>query len=189
MLKNYRVTDMNKIKSFFLLLFAFLIFTSSNKQGDAVNKSAEKKGKEIAQTLNFEFLWFGTGHMIDTYQHIFTWSFVSQHKWRIEESRTIIIYMVDILWKHVNDDKVFLDYQLYMKTFDPKTKPYLYPERIGFKLSFWDDNYDRPLTPYLAQIIYMNEKFYYYYADQKTQALQEPIVETLEAARQKIKTP
>lgn len=52
-------------------------------------------------------------------------------------------------------------------------------EFVGFRLTFWDQNTDRPLYPCIAQVKLLEGKLYYYYADPVTQALQEPIIESL----------
>lgn len=50
-------------------------------------------------------------------------------------------------------------------------------DKQAFKIAFWDQEFDRPLFPYLADIRFFNELFHYSYADPKTQALEKPIIE------------
>ncbi|MBS0627108.1 MAG: hypothetical protein JSS09_02730 [Verrucomicrobia bacterium] len=48
---------------------------------------------------------------------------------------------------------------------------------LGLRIAFWDENVDRPLYPYLAEIRVFEGNIYCYYADPKTSALQEdPII-------------
>lgn len=54
-------------------------------------------------------------------------------------------------------------------------------DNMTFRIAYWDKNVNRPLYPYLAQIRMEEGKLFFHYADPKTQALQEPIVETLES--------
>ena len=42
---------------------------------------------------------------------------------------------------------------------------------LGVKIAYWDQNVNRPLPPYLAEITFYDHKFRYYQADPKTQAL------------------
>ncbi len=76
------------------------------------------------------------------------------------------------------------DYQTYTNSSTMQRAAAKVPERVtpdlfGFKVGFWDENVDRPLYPYLAQIRAAAGKVYFYYADPKTQALQEPPAEAL----------
>ncbi len=40
------------------------------------------------------------------------------------------------------------------------------PEHIAFRISFWDENIDRPVQPYIAEIRYFDGVFKYYTADE-----------------------
>ena len=71
-------------------------------------------------------------------------------------------------------DKRFKSYLDYMAKMYPKV-----PQRcirsidsVGFRIDFWDENVDRIMPPYLAQIMFENGNFYYYEADTKTLELQ-----------------
>lgn len=84
-----------------------------------------------------------------------------------------------------------LSYQLLYKTYhDPLFTNYFKMDRnpnvsemkneyVGFRLTFWDQNTNRPLDPFVAQIRLKDGNLYYHYADPKTQVLQEPVVEPL----------
>jgi len=39
------------------------------------------------------------------------------------------------------------------------------PRHIGFRISFWDENIDRQVEPYIAEIHFYDEKFKYFTAD------------------------
>lgn len=45
---------------------------------------------------------------------------------------------------------------------------------LAFRLAFWDANVNRPLAPYLAEIRLVKGEFKCYYANPKTQALEDP---------------
>jgi len=47
---------------------------------------------------------------------------------------------------------------------DPATVPE--PRHMGFRISFWDENFDRRKQPYIAEIRFMHEKFSYFIADE-----------------------
>lgn len=61
----------------------------------------------------------------------------------------------------------------------PRESAIVKNEMMSFRLAFWDENMERSFYPYLAQIQLVDHKLYYYYADPKTQALLDPIVEPL----------
>ena len=42
---------------------------------------------------------------------------------------------------------------------------------VGLKIAYWDKNVDRPKAPYLAEIDFYNDTFYFYEADPVTQGL------------------
>jgi hypothetical protein len=58
----------------------------------------------------------------------------------------------------------------------------LSPKYIGVRIAFWDENVERPKAPYLAEIDFYEDKFLYYEADPKTQALKLVHEETYEEA-------
>jgi len=79
--------------------------------------------------------------------------------------------------RHIHD----LKRQYSPMKIDPE-KIALMEQRMGlldfaFKISFWDEQMDRPLNPYIADVRLIEGKIYYYYADPKTQALLDPIIE------------
>jgi hypothetical protein len=57
-----------------------------------------------------------------------------------------------------------------------KTRPSWYSGKlslkyVGIRIAFWDENVERPKAPYLSEIGFYADKFRYYEADPKTQAL------------------
>jgi hypothetical protein len=56
-------------------------------------------------------------------------------------------------------------------------------ELVNFRLAFWDQNTNRPLFPRVALITFQDNQLSYYYADPKTQALLDPIVESLDSLK------
>src|SRR5439155_8098674 len=51
---------------------------------------------------------------------------------------------------------------------------------VGVRIAFWDANVERPKAPYLAEIDFYEDKFRYYEADPKTQALRLVLEESYE---------
>jgi len=67
----------------------------------------------------------------------------------------------------IRQDKECLEQIKFQSTLDfpihPSPTPV--PEHVAFRISFWDENIDRPVQPYIAEIRYFNGVFKYYTAD------------------------
>ena len=155
----------------------------------APGKACENIGKLMAQRFGQRYLTHGLGCLVgvknETYHHSI--SLADSRKMTLEQGKCLAADML----------KAYLDLALSTPIFDHYRKaaradqqmylpqyPSLYPEKItpdlfGFKVGFWDENVDRPFPPYLAQIRAAESKVYFYYADPKTKALQEPPAEVL----------
>ncbi len=178
---------MKKIFNSIFLMSILFLNCASQKLYKVVENSGKEIGYDISKVYNLHLLWFGSGSMIDTNIDTHVWNFLSEQKWKIEDAKPIAVYIADKIWKDYNDDPIFLEYIKERSQMYPDTiKPYLTPNSIGFKIAFWDANNNRPLHPYLAQIIYKEQKFYFYYADPKTEALQEPIIEHIDIVKQRL---
>lgn len=66
-------------------------------------------------------------------------------------------------------------YQETNKSMSYRTPEHVNDHSAATKIAFWDENVDRPLSPYLAEIRVINGQLLCYYADPKTQALEVPI--------------
>ncbi len=136
---------------------------------DSVGENYEKK-------YQLNFLNSGLGDLVDCKTTLWALSLTSLQKIELDEGKKLAKLMMIDLLKEYNENEVFKNY---IKVFNGgyRTQKELFDNRkIGFKLAFWDENVDRPSHPYLAQIRLADEKVYFYYADEKTQALKEPPV-------------
>ena len=43
------------------------------------------------------------------------------------------------------------------------------PEQLAYRISFWDENIDRPVAPYIAEIRLLDGKLSYFTADENQQ--------------------
>lgn len=55
-------------------------------------------------------------------------------------------------------------------------------KNVGVRIAFWDENVERPKTPYLSEIDFYQGTFRYYEADPKTQALKLVLEESYQDA-------
>jgi len=139
------------------------------KANDLGNQLAKKYGMQLQETTG--------GSSIDATKCDFCMLFINWNARTIEEARPMVKEIAEKLWKLAKEDPSFQAYFIEAC----KTLTYLSPtiskERIGIRMDFWDKEVNRPLYPYLAQIVLKDGIFYYYYADPNTQALIAPIEE------------
>lgn len=133
-------------------------------------------GEKLAKQFHLKFLNSGRKVLAGAQSPDGEWAlnFISNQSMTIEQARPMVKEMAFAVLYNMYHDPIF---EVVVRT---KRLPFqsttLNDRMIGFKISFWDSNNDRPLYPALAQIRLADEHLYYHYADPKTQALQDPIV-------------
>lgn len=169
------------------LTFILFLAISAHKLSVAVEKQSLSFGNQVAQEYGMGVLMFGGDLIIDSKNEAFVLSYMDYHPRTLDEVRPIVVNIVDRMWEHVNKEPIYLQYRFdRFKTHPKLEKPELTQEHIGFKISYWDESMDRRGPPYISLVKYVNQKFYFYYADPKTQELNEPIVETFQEAKSKL---
>jgi len=158
-----------------------LFFTSARHMGPSCDTkpryALDRLGTELAKKHELTFLNSGLGILIDFDPAIWVLNFTSCQALTIEQARPLIADLSYQLLYKAHHDKLFAKYcQL---SAGPHRSPDVEDKLLGIRLAFWDQNINRPLYPYLAQIRLADSKVYYYYADPQTQALQEAKVESL----------
>lgn len=143
---------------------------------------------KLAKKYGLVYLNKGVGTIVDSNEVAWDIGLIGNYKWDLNRGRLAIISIVEDFLYEITSNPV---HNTYVKL-HPKLSsqvwfnPLLTPKRIGIKLAFWDENVDRPLPPYLAQIKVVEGKIFYYQANSKDQSLQEPTVETFEEAFPKV---
>ncbi len=141
-------------------------------------KSIEVTAGELSKEYDLRLLNISVGDLADSIHSAWGISFTSNKMMSLEDVRPLITVMITKLVRKIYQDPIFLE-SYKIETF--RKRP-LGPDSVAFKLAFWDENVDRPLSPYLAQVRYADGQVYYYYADPKTQALSlPPTIESLES--------
>lgn len=168
------------MKSLFALLLLFAAFSSCAPRGYppdmAQQKSLKSSCKELCKQHQLELIANSLGYVVDAeYAKKSRWglTFTSPHHCTIDEARAIALDLKFCLLNRMYSDPVFAEG---WTRYDSR-HPELYNGSLAFKIAFWDENVNRPLFPYVAQMRYINDAFYYFYADPETQSLLEPIVE------------
>lgn len=138
-------------------------------------QSLEHFGKKWGKTRNLTLLDVGTGSFADAEKSYWGVNFISHQNLTIEEAQPLVADLTYELLYRLYHDFVF---ENYADKSGLNVKPFK-DEYMSFKIAFWDENTDRPLYPYLAQIRLADGDLYFHYADPKTQALQEPIIKPI----------
>ncbi|KAF3362547.1 hypothetical protein PHSC3_000785 [Chlamydiales bacterium STE3] len=96
-----------------------------------------------------------------------------------EQFEPIVLEAYKYLFTKVKNEPFFDEYLQCWANDYHTSKRELTSDLVGIRIDFWDGNVDRYTYPNLAQVIVKGGKVYYYYADPKTQVLQQPVVEDL----------
>ncbi len=147
-------------------------------------KSLKKEGARIAKKYDLKVIGNGfADNIAGSKDGTWALSFTSDQPLTLEEARPIVADISYKLFHSFYHDPVYVKYYSCVQknlSFLNKT---MNDDEIGFRLAFWDKDVNRPLYPYLAQVRLADSKIYYHYADPETQALQPPIVESLESLK------
>ena len=109
-------------------------------------------------------------------------SLFSKDKTTLDEGRVLAARLVEEFWDMLKQD---VEVKKYAQVVHEKMAsfPLDVPlEKVGYKISFWDQNIDRIQKPYLAEIHFYHKKFRYYVANEETQEVELIFEETYEDA-------
>lgn len=183
MIQNFFINIFVITSSVFFALDAKDNFLNICKKHVDLDNQARKNltqlSEKVALKYGIQFMTCGLGDMVDYPKSFWCIKYMIQHPTTLEEMRPITQNIYSSIWKNINIDPVF-DNFLEAKdySYDVPKQP-LTSDLLTLKIVFWDQDMNRPLKPYLAQVSVKENKIYYYYADPKTQALQDPIIEDL----------
>lgn len=133
--------------------------------------------KQYAVDHQLTFLNTGIGSLIDAKEGVWIINLISRQMLTIKEGRRLAADLTFQLLYKIYHDPSFANYCKVAADFYRSAE--LKDEYVGFSITFWDQDTNRPLDPYLAQIRLVDGNLYYYYADPKTQKLQKPVLEPL----------
>lgn len=132
-------------------------------------------GEALAKQYQLKLLLSGTGSIVKSKG---TWAlhFTSSQKMTLEQGRPFAEEIAKRLIGFMSSNPLFTEFFKKAENYKRSTPSI---NDMGYKVAFWDEKINRPLPPYLAEIRLCDGKLYYYYANQKTQALEEPLIEQL----------
>lgn len=170
-----------------LLMMSFINFFDKPTADDRLPQF----GEELAKKYQLMMVGRACSSMFNIHQKIWGLNFADYKPKTIEEARYQIVSMADLFWQEINKNPLYNEELLYFAKVHPKHNPYtgILPSMVALKISYWDENVEKRMKPYLAQVRLINETIQYFYANPNTQALDDPIIEPLAEAREKIKNP
>ncbi len=130
--------------------------------GDVTEPKPVGKGDYPVYCMSFSSL---ENHTLDK-ARVFATNLVNQFEHQLKQEPTVRVYAKSI--------QEFVD--------DFPLEPEL--RLVGYKIAYWDENFERRQAPLMAEMQFYHEKFHYYQADPKTQALHLVFEESYEDALQ-----
>ena len=141
----------------------------------------DKFADKVASDNHMVKLKIGHGGLVDGKKSRWTVHWVSDEKMNLDQAKILASSIYKTMWKEIYDNAVFLSHLKERAIDDSSIKIKIEPQMVGFKINFWDEDVNRPICPYISQIRLADGLFYYYFADPETQALTQPIVQSLES--------
>ncbi len=138
------------------------------KPRNALKSQANKEGKE----LKIKVISDGLGSIANSRAN---WGLLlnSPEKITLEKVKPLIAKFITALVDTMYENPLFADYYKKSLAESGYERTHLGLQDLAFRLDFWDENVDRPLYPYIAQVRLADGIVYYYYANPKTGALEE----------------
>lgn len=134
---------------------------------------ANSAGKEIQAKVISR----GLGTLADSKTAPWGLLLISKEKITIEQLRPFVDYFITNLMDCIYENPIFANYYTEnVKTFKNDTSS-LGLQSLAFRIDFWDENVDRQLYPYVAEVRLADGMVYYYYANKITGALEEAVTE------------
>lgn len=177
-----------KLNALFIILSTFSssllpadVFQTSGPEYERIPRNnLSKAAITIGAPYHLKVIGASLGHIAGAThaQHV-TWGlmFTSPDKLTLKEAKPMVTNVTRELLKVMYKDPSFANYfSESLRLGSSYTLRVVTDNELAFRIDFWDENVDRPLYPYVAQIRLLQSKLYYHYADPKTQGLQEPFL-------------
>jgi len=178
-------------KKLIALFFTFSIISSSLASANVYYNTGPKYDREPRNTLSKAAIAVGSPYHLKLIaaglgdvagaqnSNVTPWGllFTSSDKLTLDQAKPMVKNVTIKLLEKLYNDPCFANYSKEALKKLPKGdyQP-LSDKSIALRIDFWDENVDRPLYPYIAEIRLIEENLYYFYADPKTQGLQEPFL-------------
>lgn len=175
--------------------FSFTAHAASTPEARA-DKDQIKAAKAIAKENKMTYLTKGLSNIISRdKQDYSTWGIVwtCKEKLELDDAKALAIKVATSILDAVQNSPACMSYHkeayIWLKTKSDGRPPELDPKKLeaaenrptindlSFRIAFWDENVERMLPPYIAEISFIEGKLYYHLANPTTLELEEPIIE------------
>jgi hypothetical protein len=139
--------------------------------------------RAFCKANNLHIVSFGDAGAAPDKSRAFTFILRGEQQVSLEEAQRIARSCSKGLFDFVCHNQTCLDYMQERSTWEFLKDPAIFPEprHLGFRISFWDENVDRPSAPYIAEIRLFDSVLQYFTADEN-QILKLTYEEPFEAA-------
>ena len=130
----------------------------------------DRYAREVGKAKGLELL--VVGNVTDAMGIAYCLMMRSAKSMTYDEARPFAIGLVEDFWQMLHkipEVQGYMDLRV-RESRDSYTRE-LSLKNVGYRLTFWDKEVNRPLPPYVAEVLFVAGTFYYYEADPKTQAL------------------
>ena len=123
--------------------------------------------QKLSAQNNLNFVGVGPVGENDFKSKPFEFALWGKGQLNLDSARTLASQCSRKFFDFVKTDKTCLDYMIYRSKDDFFNDTASFPElrHISFRISLWDENIDRPLAPYIAEIRFVDGKLKYFTAD------------------------
>ena len=146
------------------LLFVYILFmcmlSGCSGPENPVNaswKSWDVVARKLARQFGQRYLSSGTGLLVGG--GLWDYSVVDHRQMTLPEGRKLVAEMLQTTLNQTLKDPI---YQEYLRSQNMPYDSEILTSKFGIKIAFWNENVDRPLFPYLAQIRAAEGKVYFY---------------------------
>ena len=180
-------------------------FSSASTADEDQFRKAKYKTAQIDRDMRWNVDAYGTalakkhgmifhraGNPTDFESAIYGLDIFDNHLKILEDGKMFIAPILRDFMNHLKTTDIILRYHLdhnmkfkTWKVFEPFTeRPD--PSQMCLKIGYWDENFDRPQAPYLAQILFVEGFCNYYVAESDTQALKLVFRESYDEAMKRL---
>jgi hypothetical protein len=124
--------------------------------------------RAFCKANNLHIVSFGDAGAAPDKSRAFTFILRGEQQVSLEEAQRIARTCSKGLFDFVCHNQACLDYMQDRSTWKFLKDPAIFPEprHLGFRISFWDENVDRPSAPYIAEIRLFDSVLQYFTADE-----------------------
>lgn len=147
-----------------------------------VDMAIDNYGQSLAKKTGMQFLL--VGNSTNERGIVYCLTMRRYPKETLNEARILGANLVEEFVHMLQKSKEVKDYLKEMKATRPWLPNVFSLEDVGYRVDYWDKDINRPLPPYIAEIMFESGTFSYYEAEPETQKLKLVYKESYEQAIQ-----